>query len=215
MSDPPLDPLQDLREQFRAAAAQQIERERRPRWQRRGALVAVTAAVATGGAAVATDLISTGDPVPRHRKAPELRPTGLGTVAVTARDEGFPVPWGVVIYRAANGDTCALAGQIRGSEIGVVEDGVFRPFEARSTGACGDLERPPHLFVDLSYLNGRTLLYGRSGSDVARIRLDQRGERPRSAPTGAGGAYLFVLEGRLKPGTFRLTPLGRDGAPVG
>jgi hypothetical protein len=214
MTEPPLEPLVGLREQFRAAAARQIELERRTRRPRRGALIAIAAVVATGGIAAGTQLISTGKPAKEPAgKTGRYRPANLGTIAVTAADPAFPVPWGVLTYRTGRGETCALAGQVRGNELGAMKDGAFHPYEARSGGACGDIERHAY-FGGVGYLNGRTLLYGRARADVARMRLSEQGEPPRSAAVGPGGAYLFVLKGRVPAGRFRLTPLDERGAGV-
>lgn len=215
MTGAPFEPLDNLREQFRAAAARQVERERRPRaWRRRGALLAAAAVVATGGVAVGTQLISTGEPAKQqHDQPPRYRPTDLGTIAVTAPDDAFAVPWGVLIFRSADGQACALSGQIRGNEIGVVTDGVFHAFTSRAAAPCGDIDRLPS-FSDVRRVNGRTLVFGRARADVDRVRLRERGAPPRFASTGPGGAYLFVLDGSLQPGDFRLTPLRADGRPA-
>jgi hypothetical protein len=216
MTGPPLEPLQDLREQFRAAAARQVALDRPPKpWRRRGPILVAAAVVATGGVAVGTQLISTGRPAKEaYDPADRYRPAELGTIAITAPDPDFRVPWGVLIYRSAGGETCALVGQVRGNDIGVVTDGVFHPFASRTAGACGDADRLP-TFFDVRNLHGRTLLYGRARRDVHRVMLAERGEPQRVATTGPGGAYLFVLEGRLKQGSYRLTLLGADGRPVG
>jgi hypothetical protein len=214
MSKPPLEPVRQLGEQFHAAAARRVADERRAR-RRRGVIAAVAAVVATGGAAAATQLISTGTPAKDSPLKPNQRyaPTKLGQLAVTADDPAFPLPWGVVIYRAKGGEQCALLGQARGPELGRVTGGVFHPFERRAGGACGDIAHVPYFF-DHSSLNGRTLLYGRARRDVASIRVRLRGEPTRTAATGPGGAFLFVFKGKLELGGGAIAALDRDGKPL-
>jgi hypothetical protein len=216
MTEPPLDPLRHLREEFRSAASRRIAVEGRAR-RRRGALAAVAAIVATGGVAAATQLISTGTPTKETpRKPPNSRyaPAKLGQLAVTADDPGFALPWGLVIYSAKGGEQCALVGQARGSDLGLITDGVFHPYERRTGGACGDIGHVPY-FLDFRFLKDRTLLYGRTRRDAARVRLQVPGEPTRSAATGPGGAFLFVFNGRLGAAGMRFVALDRDGKRLG
>lgn len=212
-------PLDELRESFRAAAVRQIEREqatsssRRPRHRRWMLGAAVTAVCASGGFAAATQLISAGSP----RKDVEQRSSryvwnGEGLIALTAKDATQQLPWGVIVYRSPSKQDCALVGQLRGNELGVIDHGKFRRFEERTGGACGPKSRIP-LFFDLRYLNGRSLVFGRVRSDVATVRITHEG-RSRELKRGPGGAFLFVFDAGLKSGTFKLTGLDRRHRPV-
>jgi hypothetical protein len=203
-----LPPLDELRENLRDAARRDTEPQgRRPR-RRRNVAVAVAIAV-LGAAAVAgaAELISTGDPVPDQPDRDERYRPRDGSpprIAVTAPDAGLS--WGVAVYTGRGGDACALAGQVRGSTLGVVRDGVFRPYARDTAGACGDLEAIPY-FNDVRRLGERTLVFGRAGDGVERMELRHQGQR-FEAEVGEGGAFLFVFDETLEQGAFELTPVG-------
>lgn len=217
----PTDPLIELRESFRAAAAREIAREqtaaspvtqrrRRRRWLVGTGLAAVTA---TGGLAAATQLISTGSPrEDREQKSPRYVRGGDGVIALSAPDPEQRLPWGVVVYRSPSAEQCALVGQLRGNELGLVDDGAFHAFERRTAGACGPVGRVP-LFFDLRYLNGRSLVYGRARRDAASVQISHEGET-RSIRPGVGGAFLFVFDAGLAGGSFRLAALDGEGKPL-
>ena len=123
--------LDELREGLREAARRDIEAQRvRSRRRHRRATGAVVLAL-LGGAAVAgaTDLLSVGEPLPD--------PVGKTTVYRAANGEriqiavqaesGGALPFAVGTYDAVNGERCALAGYIRGTELGAISE---RPLPA-------------------------------------------------------------------------------------
>jgi hypothetical protein len=188
-----------------AAAAAQPRRRRRRRWQSLGLVLGATFGVAA--AAGAGSLISTGAPVPdttfpgsRYRPADSQSPQ----LAIKASDPAAEAPWGVAIYTAANGQPCALLGQVRGVSVGVVREGRFHPFEAGTTGMCGSLRTLPQI-TDLTLVGGprpRTILWGRANPTAREMIVTVRGKR-HVAPVGRGGAFLFVFSGRYSVADFR------------
>ncbi len=209
--------LDEMREQFRAAAARELHAEARPRrqrWARPMAIVAVAIVGAGGGVALATRLISVGKP--RHE--PEQRnqrydvPGGGGTIAVTATDKRQPLPWGVLVYRSSAGDTCAAVGLVRGAQLGDVANGRFRPFGHPFGGPCGDLNDAPY-FVEVRNLNGRFVVFGRARRGVRTMLARRRGGEERRAAVGVGGAFLFVYSGDVKSSDIHLVALDRAGRP--
>jgi hypothetical protein len=192
--------LEELREGLREAARRDVEagRSRNRRRHRRVTGFVVLALLGGGAAAGAADLISVGEPVREPARSPAYRPQGAThlQIALTARSGG-DLPYGVVTYTARNGDRCALAGVIRGAQLGIMQDGTFRPYASDRTGAC---RAGTKLFHDSSVLGGRTLLYGRAAPSTRFVRLEGTDRR---VPVGPGGAFLFVFDEPPK-----------DGAPI-
>jgi hypothetical protein len=202
-----------LREQLAEAAqrefaAARATTARRPRRRRRWAIgLVLGASFGVAAAAGAGSLISTGEPVPDttlpggvYRPADSQTPQ----LAIKATDPEGEAPWGVAIYTAANGQPCALLGQVRGVSVGVIRDGRFHPFAVGTTGMCGSLEHLPQI-TDMRFVGGarpRTILWGRANATARRMLVTVRGER-HEAPVGHGGAFLFVFSGRYSVEEFR------------
>ena len=213
------DPLTDLRDQFRAAAAREIAKEApvtKPIWRRRPGLRALAAIMVLGagtaGVATAVDLISVGAErrdVPERpaRYAPQQGPA----IALVAPDPGSELPWGVADYTSPDGKSCAIAGHVRGSALGVIEAGVFRPYAPDTAGACGDIE-DGRFFIDIRSFDGRTLVYGRARRDVAEVEVIHDDGQVDRAATGRGGAYLLVFDAGLQEAGLQLIPRAADGA---
>jgi hypothetical protein len=199
-SDQLLDQLMEAARRDEALARPPRRRRRRRR------TIGVLVAVVLGGAAAAgaADLISTGEPVPdRTVRGPRYDPAGRGgpELAAKASDPTGAAPWGVGIYTSGAGQACAVAGQVRGTQLGQIRDGTFHPFERGTSGACGDLSRL-ELLSDRLFIRGaqpRTILYGRTSRPEREVVVDVDGE-PRSARPGRGGAFVFVFAGNLGPG---------------
>jgi hypothetical protein len=191
--------MNELRERLREAARRDIEAERARTRRRRRRATGFLALALLGGAAAAgaADLISIGEPVrDTRREQADYRPANPNALqlAVTA-PSGGKVPFGVGIYDAKNGQRCAVAGQVRGNTLGRVEGGTFRPFEiGHVLGACSGAQQPSWTSADVA---GRTLVFGRAkpGARVVHARV---GRESRAAPTGRGGAFLFVYD-RIAP----------------
>jgi hypothetical protein len=200
-----------LRDQFAEAAQREFEATRGAaapragrRWRSFGLVLGATFGLAA--AAGAGGLISTGAPVPDATSPnSEYRPADSETpqLAIKASDPAAEAPWGVAIYTAANGQSCALLGQVRGVSVGAVRDGRFHPFATGTTGTCGNLASLPQI-TDMKSVGGprpRTILWGRANPTARRMVVTVRGER-HVAPVGRGGAFLFVFSGRYAVGDF-------------
>lgn len=204
--------LTELREHLREAARREMasapRRSSVSRW-RRATIIAVAALLLAAGAAGAAALLSTGEPVPDPRgKAARYLPAAVGDhrIAVIAADPAAGTKWGVATYTGRNGQQCAIAGQVRAGALGVVRNGTFHPYEPGTSGPCGDLSRQRY-FGDQRFYPGeqpRTLIYGRTQSDVSSMTLELDGER-YSARLGHGGAFLFLFEGRISPAAVHLS----------
>lgn len=187
-------------------------RKRRKRW-RIGVLAGV-GALAVAGGATATNLISLGSPDDDPSKIPaSLRPAEPLTgrpITLTAPDADASGKWGAVAYTNRAGAPCVLAGWVRGSSLGVVEDGRFRPYTSLRSGLCGS-DGPDS--VSLSTLNvtepkSRTLVFGRAAETIDAVELND-GAKTHRVPTGSDGAYLAVLDGRVPPQRLSVVPSAR------
>jgi hypothetical protein len=198
------------REHERAGAAPVPARPRRRRRRRAAAVTALTL-LGAAAAAQATGLISVGDPIPplSERRASEapVPPQNLGVdLVATAPDRGGRPAWGVAVYRADDGRECAIAGQLRGRTLGLIENGRFRPYSDLKAGACGDLSRTP-ILLDRLLVRGnptRSIVYGRTAASNRPVRVSVSGGQPRSATPGRGGGFLFVFDGVVDPGRLRV-----------
>jgi hypothetical protein len=182
--------LEQLRENLREAARREIElNPARPRRRRRRATGLVAIALLGGAAAAATagELLSVGEPVPDTREhAAGFQP--VDRLDIAAANGGY----GVAIYTAQDGKHCAIAGNVNGRSLGVVQDGTFRPYARGRSGACNTPGRP---FSSQLKRDGRTIVFGRAPGK--RIRVE--GEA-KLYPTYRGGAFLLVFEGSERPG---------------
>jgi hypothetical protein len=173
------------------------------RARRRRRALGLLAAVLLGGAAAAgaAELISTGEPV-RDRSASSPRyepPAGRGPELVTkAPDSAGGAAWGVAVYTSGSGEDCALAGQVRGVELGVIRAGRFHPYARGTTGTCADLSRVRVMHDRLTITGAapRTVVFGRTSKPERTVVVDVDG-RTYSARPARGGAFVFVFDGKL------------------
>jgi len=194
--------LDDLRESLREAARRDVEaaapRRRRRRRRRAGGALAV-ALLGVAAAAGAGELISAGEPVRDDRGVSPAYLPGGSRIQIDGRaaDPGRRETWIVGVYRARNGQKCAIAGQLRGAQIGTLTDGVFHAYGPSFAGACG---KPGTL--DLLRRGDRTVVYGftRPGT---RVTATYDGP-PEPTTAGPHGGWLFVYEGRLSPSDVRI-----------
>jgi hypothetical protein len=206
-SDPQRSARDELREQLLQAARRDDARQAaaspaRRRRSRRSLGIVVALAFGAAAAAGAADLISTGDPLPdsSYSGAP-YQPSRTGAPALDAKapDPAGGHGWGVGTYTADNGESCAIAGQVRGLEIGEVgSDGKFHPYERGSTGSCGDF-KDLNLFYGVRHYNGVTIVFGRTSEPNRFVTARNDGKTIRATP-GRGGAFLWVFKGNLLPG---------------
>lgn len=198
---------EQLLDQLMEAARRDEALARPPQRSRRGRrrAIGLLAAVLLGGAAAAgaAELISTGEPVPNGTiRNPRYDPAAKDSPAIVtkASDPTGAAPWGVGIYTSNEGQACAVAGQIRGVQLGVIRNGTFHPFERGTSGACADLSRLP-LFSDRMFVRGaqpRTILYGRTSRPEREVTVSLNG-KTFSARPARGGAFVFVFDGNLLP----------------
>jgi hypothetical protein len=183
--------LDELREGLREAARRDVEagRVRNRRRHRRATGFVVLALLGGAAAAGAADLISVGEPVREPARTPAYRPEGATDLQIALKaPSGGALPYGVVTYTARNGDRCALAGVIRGAQLGTMDGARFRPFPSDRTGACRAGSKPFHEPIELG---GRTLLYGRAKPSTRFVRVEGT---DRKVAVGPGGAFLFVFD---------------------
>ena len=193
--------MKELREGLLDAAERDVAAQRvRRRRSRR--TIGVLVALALGGtaAATATDLIAIGDPSPELRTVDgfeKYEPTAARQVVLQADDPDSDLDYGVALYTATGAQTCALAGQLRGRQLGVVQGAVFRPYPADTIGAC---ITPGRSTFDQRQVGRNVLVFGVAAEGVRQITSN--GE---SQPPGPGGAFLFVFGGERPRGGFNVT----------
>jgi hypothetical protein len=201
--------MRHLRDGLYEAAAREAQPVlRRRRMRRAGALALV--ALSTAGVATGASLLATGDPVPDVKgKGTRYLPAtpGGGRIAVSAYDPALNVRWGVATYTARTGSQCVVAGQVRGTSLGLVRDDVFHPYAEATSGACAHLSAR-QMVTEARFFPGsqpRTVVYGRTGPKVHGIALEVDGKHYSSA-IGHGGAFMFLFEGEVTPAEVKLTP---------
>jgi hypothetical protein len=201
MSEHGIQALDELRESLREAARRDIAARPRRRWSRKrfGGLAAVLVVFAGGAAATAANLISEGEPLPPRPHAARYQSLGGRPVRLDVRAKDSPLPWGVAVYTANNGQRCALAGQLRGYTLGRIRGTTFHPYPDGQEGSCG---RPRKLATPItrSFIrgNGRTIFYGLAGTGTKAVSMTVDG-RSHTAPVGARGAFIFVFKGESVP----------------
>jgi hypothetical protein len=178
--------LNELRENLREAARRDIEARRRVR-RRRGRALGLLVALLLGGGAVATaaDLIAIGEPVPELRaSAPRYEPAGGRQIVLKAGARGRE--FGVAFYTGKNGFICVVGGHVRGTQLGMIERGTFRPYPADRPGACNRVDR---INLGSMRLGEDWVVLGRVPDWVRAVVVDGT----RHART-ATGAFLFVFD---------------------
>jgi hypothetical protein len=189
--------LDELRENFRAAAQRDIAARKRKRRRRRatGALVAVL--VGGSAAAGAADLISVGKPAKTpiaqgHRYRPA---TTDKTIVLTAAGGQGQLPVGLTVFSARNGDKCVRVGRMRGYALGTVSAGQWHPYPADAPAACGDVQ---HGVTDMVALGDFYAVFGITPSDARAVASGKI-----TKPPGPQRAFLFIYRGK----TPRVPPI--------
>jgi hypothetical protein len=211
---PPINALRTLGDELETAARARTDarnpapRPRRRRGGRRALALALGGVAVAGAVAGAGELISVGRETPDEPDKPaRYQPGPHGSeVVATARDPEASTAWGVAVYMSTRREDCAIAGQLRGSEIGLIERGVFHPYQPSTTGVCRDVSGR-QLAGDLRVIETdagtRSIVYGRVGGDARRVELAHNGRT--SVATPVRGAFLFVFEGALSPQNIKLS----------
>jgi hypothetical protein len=205
----------------RAQEQQQARRARRrmPRRASRVVIIALTALLLVAVVATGTKVFlgdgGTVSPDPKGltghlSPAPAYRQLALAT----APDPVQRQPWGLRLFKSANGDTCLALGRVVSGRLGIVRDGRFQELPARTSGMCSPLEdrhivMASRIFSDSAVAGGRGVLFGIVDRTVTRLRL--RSARGTWSPLSvkADGTFLVVRKGR-RP--FRQTQLVVDGS---
>jgi hypothetical protein len=185
--------LDELRESLRAAAERDVAARAPARRRRRRRGVAVIAAVLLGGAAAAgaAELISAGAPVRDTRRVPTRYHPSTGLqLSVKAKDT--PLWWGVGVYQTSGARSCAVAGRVRGAQLGELRGPTFHAYGPGRAGVCSNPHSKTSVSFDTFQRDGRTIVYGlaRPGARSVFAVVDGRRSRAR---TGIGGAFVLVF----------------------
>jgi hypothetical protein len=200
--------------------------------RRRVARIAGAAAVsvlAVAGAATGTRVF-TGDGGEVRSDSPgagdrvEPEPGYRQLAQASAADPVQEQRWGLRTFRSARGETCIVEGRIVRGRLGVVHNGQFKEFSARTPPAvCGPLERDHITMIDRNYSDtdisgGRTLFYGVVDRTITSLTV-RLGDDATPLDVAADGSFIAVRRGvdafrgaQLVfegPGGHRTQPLGR------
>ena len=184
-----------VRGRARATSSRRGDRRRR---RKRGLALLLAGLLGVAAAAAAVDLISVGEPLPdRTSRRPDYRPATPGVAATScAARADRPLPWGVAVYTAANGDAVRAR---RPAPRRLARAHRARRFRLRAgtTGACT---------VTLGML--ADMLRGRSPGPSVRPRA-ARSSAARSGASATSsrrpGGVRLVFEGSLRRGLRRAT----------
>lgn len=164
--------------------------------RRRIVITAAASALCVAGAAAATVLGGTGTPVPSHGV---LEPGGLAgvrgsdSVDRVVRDARGR-DWGVTVFKAKNGQTCAARGRLVGGKVGTINPrtGEFAAYPIEDGASCGDLSEIP-AGVQVGFdAGGPTTVHGIAGPTVRTVTVTVGGET-RELPLGPRGGFLAIL----------------------
>jgi hypothetical protein len=217
--------LREMGERLHAEARRRHEKsKKRIAVRRRVAAVGAAAAliVLTVGVILATGRPADEDlrDVPRARE-PAQPSDAVGApasvrdarVAVTQPDPYGGLAWGVGLYTDREGNVCAVIGRRQGDRLGELRDGAFTRLSSQTPGVC---EGPGVGDVVSNVLprgtdnEPRTIVYGRSGSEVARV-VASTSQGRRVTDTGPVGAFLFVYDSTLQSQDVDLAPASASG----
>jgi hypothetical protein len=210
--DPSRSAHERLGEELVAAAVRQHEergaRSRGRRRRRAVVSIALAAVLGAGAVAGAARLIATGEPLP-DRTVPGARnqPAGAPVLVAQVWDAERKTSWGVGLDTSAEGEDCALAGAVRGRELGRIEDGAFRRYEGDFSGACAALDRALPISYDVLQARGsppRTILFGRTLPGARTVLVTHAGET-QPVPVARGG-FLALFDGALTVADVRVEP---------
>lgn len=146
----------------------------------------------------------------RVHPAPSYRQLALASTADPVEHQ----PWGLRLFKSANGDTCLTLGRVVGGRLGVVRDGQFRELPTRTAGMCTPLEdrhivMATRTFSDSAIAGSRSVLFGIVDRTVTHLDLRSASGTPAPIAVKADGTFVVVRQGR---DAFRQTQLLVDGA---
>jgi hypothetical protein len=212
-----------LEDSFRILGEQRVQahrpRRRASRYTPRVLAIALTALLLVAVAATGTKVFlgdgPTIDPDPtglkgRVHPTPSYRQLALAA----APDPVARQPWGLRLFKSANGDTCLTLGRVVGGRLGVVRQGQFQEFPTRAAGMCAPLEER-HIvmavrdYPDSVIAGSRGVLFGIVDRTVTGLKL--RAANGRWSPLAVKADGTFVV---VRPGwkAFRQTRLVVEGS---
>lgn len=198
-----------LEDAFRTLAEQRAQprrpRRRAPRYAPRVVVIALTALLLVAVAATGTKVFlgdgGTIDADPAGLKgrvdpAPSYRQLAL----VSAPDPVERQPWGLRLFKSANGDTCLTLGRVVGNRLGIVRQGQFQEFPTRAAGMCAPLgERHVVMavrdFTDSVIAGSRGVLFGIVDRTVTGLKLRAASGRWLPVEVKADGTFVVVRPG--------------------
>jgi hypothetical protein len=206
------------KEQVRAQRPQQTRR-RVPPSASRAVVIALTALLLVAVAATGTKVFlgdgGTVDPDPARLEggidpAPSYRQLALASTADPVERQ----PWGMRLFKSANGDTCLALGRVVDGRLGTVRPGQFKELPTRTAGMCAPLEARHIVMATRTYPNSiiagsRVVLFGMVDRTVRRLELRSATGPSWPLSVKADGTFLVVRRGR---DAFRQAQLVIDGS---
>jgi hypothetical protein len=126
---------------------------------------------------------------------------GSQEVGATAANPRGGKPFGVLVYRNAEGERCAALGEVQGDRVGAYghDENGFTELPLDKGGTCGLNPQPLTFNLERAAIEGgRTTIWGIARSDVERIRISVgRGQGARVIQPAESGAYIAVLGGQV------------------
>jgi hypothetical protein len=179
-------------------------------------LIALILCSATGFAA-ATVLGAGSDPV--GRQGGTLAQDLAGAPGSESLDATYPDPaqkrkdWGVVVFTARDGQTCAAAGRTAAGKVGTLRpDGSVEPYPIEDGASCVDLKVvPAGAQVTMGTgVDARTIIHGIAGPEVTSVTL-KTPSGIRDLPIGPRGSFLAVLTANTRFDEVEVTAQLRTG----
>ncbi len=198
-----------LEDAFRTLGEQRVQahrpRRRAPLYAPRVIVIALTALLLLAVAATGTKVFlgdgGTLNPDPAGLKGrADPTPSYRQLALASAPDPVERQPWGLRLFKSANGDTCLTLGRTVGNRLGVVRQGQFREFPTRTAGMCAPLAQRHTVmavrdFTDSTIAGSRAVLFGIVDRTVVSLKL--RAANGSWSPVGVKADGTFVV---VRPG---------------
>jgi hypothetical protein len=141
--------------------------------------------------------------------APSYRQLALASTADPVEHQ----PWGLRLFKSANGDTCLALGRVVDGRLGVVRQGQFQELPTRAAGMCAPLEARHIAMATRTYpssivAGGRVVLFGIVDRTIRRLELRSATGRTSPLSVKADGTFVVVRRGRS---AFRRAQLVVEG----
>lgn len=120
--------------------------------------------------------------------------------------------WGVVVFTAKNGQTCAAPGRLGNGALGQLrEDGSVMPYPIENGASCINFADAPAGAQVSTGRYGRTVVHGLAGPTIASVTL-KTPSATRMLPIGPRGSFLAVLANAEPPSALTVTVKLKDGS---